>query len=51
MLANGVGELSFCYLMWVESDDPDFVYSPEQLDSYTMGLEYLDFVAALPIES
>jgi hypothetical protein len=51
LLASGADELSFFYLLWVESDDEDFVYSKEQLDSYCMGIEWLDFIATQPVES
>ena len=37
--------------LWAESPDDDFSYGADQLGSYRMGLEYLDFVTALPTES
>lgn len=41
----------YFYWMWATSEDEDFSYTDEQLRSYSMSLEWLEFMTELPTES
>jgi hypothetical protein len=38
------------YDIYAAQDDPDFLYTQEQLDSYEESLEFIDFMLAIPDE-
>ena len=49
--SNGVGACSISTIFYTQQDDPDFLYSAEELESYEESLEFVDFMFAIPDEN